>query len=286
MKIQIPEILSKHLHTKVVFLNDDDHSNNFGYDDSHKSIFDYSVPKQNFGAAYSPYKPPITKSQYNTNIHNKPKDAEVINVNKHKKNKPSFDPFDSDDDKYTKSYKVSKVEKYETETVDNPDSNSPFDKFIVKTKHTVREKLPYFDIPLSYDHEYEYPLSEFEHDYNGKTKVADFSSGQNDPFYGGEYDDIQQLKDNGGKGFITKLSSKKKQKKPKTFSLSSKSPSNEYDYAKNAKLVDYYIAKNKGDADYDYAKSLYGVSPSEKSAFEHFEQDVPSIDEGLDEYQY
>lgn len=146
--------------------------------------------------------------------------------------------------------------------------------------------MPYFDTPLGYDHEYAYPLSEYEHDYNENAKLVDFQSGQTDPFYGGGYDDIQKLKDNGGKGFKSEFSNKKKFKKPKSFSYSSKSPSNEYDYAKNAQLVDYYIAKNKGDADYDYAKSLYEVSPSEKSAFEHFKQDTPSIEEGLDEYQY
>lgn len=140
-----------------------------------------------------------------------------------------------------------KSEKYETETVDNPFSDNPANKYIVKSKYKVREKLPFLDTTIGYDKEYEYPLSEIDHDFNKKEKIVDFNNAKIDPFPTGS-SSKQELKE---------------EKKPKKYNYYYKYPSSDYEYNKNVQLVDSYLKSNPDSLE-DFDKKFKKPAPKKQ----------------------
>ncbi|KAH0809626.1 hypothetical protein GEV33_013165 [Tenebrio molitor] len=177
---------------------------------------------------------------------------------------------------YQKSWKTLRTEKYETETVDNPQSDSPFNKYIVKSRVKVTQKLPYQDEAVGYDRQYEYPTGIMDHDHQKNEDFVDYYNAKNDPFQKERDAELPRVKDD------------LKEEKPKQYHY--QYPTNDLEYLKNLNTVNFYLAHNKPDPigslfeepqkakDYGHNDVDYDPSPvSEKYRLDHG---------GPDEYSY
>ncbi|EFA12728.1 uncharacterized protein LOC103314864 [Tribolium castaneum] len=226
----------------------------------------------------------------------------------------NYQPFFNDGYSKAKSWKTLRSEKYETETVSNPHSDYPGNKYIVKSNYKVREKLPYEDTTIGYDREFQYPSADIESDYHKNEKLVDYENQKHDPFpksgklqgkkngpkeyyyiYKGpapEYDYYKNDNDFFPLEHIQEFEkdAPKEKKKPKEVQYSYKVPSSDYDFHKSVQLVDYYLKKNNNNPDFSSAplqeepKNTYNDVDYEvaKNENSHFD---PSIEYEFEKYK-
>lgn len=176
----------------------------------------------------------------------------------------NFQPYFQDGYSKSKSWKTHKSEKYETETIDNPHSDNPFNKYIVKSTYKVREKLPFDDTTVGYDKEYHYPSPEIVKDnYYQPEKIVDYENEKHDPFPkiqeekkeqpkkyyflkvpASEFEYYKNQNDFFPLEHLQEFEEQKEKKKPKETVYSYKVPGSDFDFHKSVHLVDYYLKKN------------------------------------------